>query len=157
MNVNRSRLAPIAVVLLLGCGKAGDSDASFVATVNVAVDDETGAACATKADGRYRCWTAEPLPPLPEARYRRVQAALAGPIGLTDDGRVLATGFAVPADLPPLTELRATNLWGDQGICSRASADGSLLVFTERAPDPPDSWPRTFEGPFRQATCAFEG
>lgn len=45
----------------------------FVCTTNIAVSDETGDVCATKADGNYRCFTETPLLELPPARYRRVQ------------------------------------------------------------------------------------
>ena len=139
------------------CEKGGDWKSTGAAcTTNVAVDDETDGVCATKADGRYRCFTPAPLAPLPAAEYRRVQATPQGPIGLTRDGRLLAAGIDLPAELPLAVEFNSTNMWGSQGVCYRTASDGPLFVFTSFE-NPELRETRTFDGPFRQARCAWEG
>jgi hypothetical protein len=160
-----SRLTFAAVLLatlLIGCGgtPAGTADPTFVRTTNLAIDDEIGSVCATKADGRARCWNADGTAlddlTLPDAHYARVQRAGVGPIGLTDDGRLFGPRGAIPDDLPPIADFRATNLWGHQGLCLRAQ-DGRLF-YGNYIPD--GAAPRALQvepGPFVDIDCAFEG
>lgn len=153
--------AVVLVVLPLACGGApADTDPTFVRTTNVAIDDEVGSVCATKADGRARCWDGNGIVlddlTLPDAHYTRVQRATVGPIGLTDDGRLYGPRGAIPDDLPPIVDFRATNLWGRQGLCLRAQ-DGSLL-YGNYVPDPTaPAMLRVEPGPFADVACAFEG
>jgi hypothetical protein len=149
-------------VLLLGCG-ARDLHLSNGSTRNLAIDDEIGSICATRADGSYRCWDGDGTPRasagLPTADYVRVQLANEGLVGLTREGRVQTAGIALPSDLPPITTFRATNMWGARGLCLR-SATGAFL-YGAYNPDPnfyPDG-PRWHieDGPFTDTTCAFEG
>jgi hypothetical protein len=151
------------------CAAPGNWVASdFVCTTNVAVDDDTGMACATKADGQFRCWGGSGSSELPPGAYRRVQSSPHGPIGLTRDGRVVAPGIPVPADFPRIADLRSNNMWGGQGLCFRSALDGSFTVFIAPPMGPgvvvdPDADPllargfRSYGGPFLQASCAFEG
>jgi len=157
------RIAGILLAVpLVGCGGAPPdaTDPSFVRTTNVAIDDEVGSVCATKADGRARCWNADGTVvgdlTLPDAHYTRVQRATVGPIGLTDDGRLYGPRGAIPDGLPTIVDFRATNLWGRQGLCLRAQ-DGSLL-YGNYVPelDPPKVL-QVEPGPFADVACAFEG
>jgi hypothetical protein len=138
------------------CGTDGEwHETDYVCTINVAVDDETASYCATKADGRYKCWGSLPAESLPDAKYVRVQLAREGLVGLTNDGRVLTAGFEVPPDLPVVAQFRATNMFGYQAICYRSATDGSFGMFS----DTPSATPlRVLDpGPFADVTCAFEG
>jgi hypothetical protein len=134
----------------------------FVCTTNVAIDEEIGSVCATKADGRYLCWNADggqqSSVPLVDAAYARVQLARLGPIGLTRGGEIFASGFALPPDLPAVAKFRATNMWGFQGYCFR-SVSGEFLYGAWRDDIPsPEMQPWHVEGgPFSDGTCAFEG
>jgi hypothetical protein len=160
----RGSLALVAV-WLIGCESNGPAGSSRSAA-RVAIDDEIGSICVTKADGRARCWEANGSAltdlPLPVAHYVRVQRAAIGPIGLTDDGRLFGPPGAIPDGLPPIADFRATNLWGQQGLCLIAR-DRSLLWGNYL----PKGWsgleadmPRLFEfdpGPVADVACAFEG
>jgi hypothetical protein len=148
--------------VLLGCesgGPAGPGD-STAQTANIAIDDEVGSVCVTKTDGRVRCWGRDGTIvgdlTLPDVRYSRVQDTGVGPIGLTDDGRLYGPRGAIPDDLPPIVDFRATNLWGRQGLCLKAQ-DRSLL-WGNFAPDavPPKAL-QADPGPFVDVSCAFEG
>ena len=143
-----------------GGGPAGGPGGDKIA--NVAVDDETGSICTTKANGLYRCWDADgarvenTLPPS-AGGYTRVQLAGRGLVGLAMDGHLFAVGTPIPDDLPAMASFRATNLWGGQGICGRGT-DAKLhygSYFPDRAVDP-SLW-RTEDGPFVDVTCAWEG
>jgi hypothetical protein len=147
--------------LLVGCGGGVlPGSGSTTTTANVAIDDEIGSICVTKADGRHRCWDPDGAPVvatgLPDADYARVQLAHDGPIGLTRAGQVHAVGIPVPTDLPAIAEFRATNLWGFQGLCVRTT-DGAFGFGNFPAPsDAPPRW--TIDaGPYSYATCAWEG
>ena len=111
-------------------------------TTNVAIDDEIASICATKADGRHRCWDPQGAPAattgLPDADYVRVQLAREGAVGLTRDGRMHAVWVSMPPELPPITSFRATNLWGYQGVCLRGSS-GELVFGSNRAEVNPDT------------------
>ncbi|WP_157906977.1 MULTISPECIES: hypothetical protein [Sorangium] len=137
----------------------GWSVSDFVCARNVAVDDDVGSTCVTKTDGSYRCWGEDPGGALPAERYRRVQLTRQGLIGLTEDGRLLAAETLLPDGLPPVASFRATNMWGEQGVCP-LFVDGSFAVLLDRnqenLPEPPDKVVE-FEGPFTQALCAWEG
>jgi hypothetical protein len=145
---------------LWGCSADGTTEVD-VPTINVAIDDEIGSICATKADGRYQCWdpTGTPVAAtgLPVADYVRVQLATRGAVGLTRDGHVHAVGTPVPDDLPPVVDFRATNMWGGQGLCFRSAA-GAFIVGTYHPASEPESerW-STFDGTFTDVTCAYEG
>ncbi|WP_437903054.1 hypothetical protein WME95_31475 [Sorangium sp. So ce327] len=137
------------------------SVSDFVCARNVAVDDEVGSTCVTKADGSYRCWGDDPGGALPAERYRRVQLARQGLIGLTEDGRLLAAGTVLPDGLPPASTFRATNMWDYTGVCP-LFVDGSFAVVLDgtsfNRPLPPDEDAvRRMEGSFTQAFCVFEG
>ena len=144
-----------------GSGGAGGGVVDGQIVTNVAVDDEIGSVCATKANGSYRCWDADgAVAPqlLPDASYARVELAARGLVGLTRSGRLHAVDTPVPDDLPPIATFRATNLWGGQGICGR-STGGNFHFGTYdpiNHPDSPTTW-RVVEGPFIDATCAYEG
>ncbi|WP_437850884.1 hypothetical protein [Sorangium sp. So ce363] len=131
----------------------------FVCARNVAVDDDVGSYCVTKTDGSYRCWGDDPGGALPAERYRRVQLTRQGLIGLTEDGRLLAAETLLPDGLPAVASFRATNMWGEQGVCP-LFVDGSFAVLLDRLqenlPEHPDKVVE-FEGPFTQALCAWEG
>jgi hypothetical protein len=149
-------------VLVLGCGGGVFSGSGAgSATTNVAIDDEIGSICLTKADGRYRCWDPEGTPTatvgLPDVAYVRVQLAHDGLMGLTRAGSVHADGIPVPTNLPPIAEFRATNLWGFQGLCLR-TADGAFGYGNfPTATDPVEPVWRIDAGPYSYATCAYEG
>ncbi|XXT20186.1 hypothetical protein WME94_01290 [Sorangium sp. So ce429] len=139
----------------------GWSVSGFVCARNVAVDDDVGSYCVTKADGSYRCWGDDPGGALPAERYRRVQLTRQGLIGLTEDGRLLAAGTLLPDGLPPAVSFRATNMWGYKGVCP-LFVDGSFAVLLDRTPNVPDdgtgpTMVRQVEGSFAQAFCVFEG
>jgi hypothetical protein len=136
----------------------------FVCTTNVAIDDEIGSICATKADGRHRCWDPQGAPfattPLRDADYVRVQLAREGAVGLTRDGRMHAVWVSVPPELPPIASFRATNLWGYQGMCLRGTG-GELVYGSNRAEVAPEltvSSPWYSEaGPFGSCPTATPG
>jgi hypothetical protein len=128
----------------------------LVCTTNLAVSDETDEVCATKADGRYRCWTNEPLAALPQAKYRRVQATPRGSIGLTQDGKLFAVGIELPAALPSVVEFNSTNMWGGQGVCYRTAHDGPLFIFDYFVDDPKRETD-PIDTAFRQVRCVWEG
>ncbi|XYH95393.1 hypothetical protein ACMHYB_47570 [Sorangium sp. So ce1128] len=134
------------------------SVSDFVCARAVAVDDDVGNYCVTKADGTYRCWGDNPGGALPVERYRRVQLAREGLIGLTEDGRLLATGTLLPDGLPPAASFRATNMWGYKGVCP-LFADGSFAVLLDRTPNGGSEPTQVsqMEGSFTQAFCVFEG
>ena len=143
------------------CGASGRWTATdFVCTTNVAIDDEVGSVCVTKASGESRCWSPDGAAVadlgLPAARYKRVQDATVGPIGLTVDGRVFGPPGAIPLDLPPIADFRATNLWGHQGLCLKAE-DGSFF-YGDYLPDAAPAGMLHFDaGPFADIACAYEG
>jgi len=143
------------------CGADGSWTATdFVCTTNIAIDDVVGSICATKADGRARCWNADGTTVgdlgLPDANYKRVQAARVGTIGLTRDGRLLgASRGEIPADLPPIADFRATDL-GAAGLCLIAH-DGSLLYGNYLPEVDPPLTLAVEAGPFADVACAFEG
>jgi hypothetical protein len=147
-------------VLMFGCG-GGALPGSGLTTTNVAIDDEIGSICVTNADGRYRCWDPAGAPiaatGLPDVGYARVQLAHDGPIGLTRAGQVHAVGVPVPADLPPIAEFRATNLWGYQGLCVRTTAGAFGFGNFPTAPDVVTPVWTMDPGPYSAATCAYEG
>ncbi|XXX77717.1 hypothetical protein WMF30_02940 [Sorangium sp. So ce134] len=136
----------------------GWSASDFVCARNVAVDDEVGSYCVTKTDGSYRCWGDNLGGALPSERYRRVQLARQGLIGLTEDGRLLAAGTLLPDGLPPAASFRATNMGGDKGVCP-LFVDGSFAVLLDRTPNDvtEPTMVRQLEGSFTQAFCVFEG
>lgn len=150
----------------MGCGASDlpGSTTTVEATTNLAIDDEIGSICATKADGRHRCWDPQGAPVattgLPDADYVRVQLAREGAVGLTRDGRMHAVWVSVPPELPPIASFRATNLWGYQGMCLRGTS-GELVFGSNRAEVNPDttlSSPWHYDaGPYASVTCAFEG
>jgi hypothetical protein len=151
-------------VVLLGCGGgvfSGSGSGSGPATTNVAIDDEIGSICMTKADGRYRCWDRQGAPivaiGLPHVAYTRVQLAHDGLIGLTRAGYVHADGIPVPTTLPSIAEFRATNLWGHQGLCVRTTAGAfGFGNFPTAADAVAPRW--TFDsGPYSYISCAYEG
>lgn len=159
----RLKFAAVSLaVLLVGCGgaPADPTDPTFVRTTNIAIDDEVGSVCATKADGRARCWNGDGMVlddlTLPDAHYTRVQRATVGPIGLTVDGRLYGPRGAIPDDLPPIVDFRATNLWGNQGLCLRAQ-DGSLLYGNYLPEADPPRGLQVAPGPVTDFACAFEG
>jgi hypothetical protein len=139
------------------CGADGNwHETDYTCTVDVVIDDETGSYCATKADGRYKCWGLLLAASLPEAKYVRVAPLTDGLVGVTDDGHVYSTSMMIPPDLPPAEGLRGTNMFGRQALCFRSKTDGSFIMYSEsdvlgpliRVLDP---------GPFVDARCAFEG
>lgn len=82
-----------------GSGGTGGGVVAGQAVTNVAVDDEIGSVCATKANGSYCCWDADgAVAPqlLPDASYARVELAARGLVGLTRSGRLLRGGHANP-------------------------------------------------------------
>lgn len=110
------------------CGAEGWTETSFVCARAVSVSDENGSYCVTKGDGSYRCWGETWMSkPLPTDDYVRVQRAEFGLIGLTADGRLIAPELVVPEDLPRVVAFRATNMWGNHGVCPRF-ADGSFAI-----------------------------
>jgi hypothetical protein len=128
----------------------------------VAVDDEIGSYCVTKADGTYRCWgpeasdAAEPRP-LPDAIYQRVQLTRYGLIGLTEDGRLHAAEFTIPESPSKVVSFRETDMWTNAGVCS-LHADGSfrmVLHNPDRTEDP--TLTQFIEGRFSHVSCAYEG
>jgi len=150
-------------VLLLGggCG-GGELGGAKGSTMNVAIDDEIGSICATRADGSYRCWNDDGTPAsaaLPAGDYVRVQLARAGLVGLTRDGELRAAGFEIPNDLPPIADFRATNMGGGQGLCLISAAGAFLYGTYDSDPnaDPDGSRWHGEAGPFIDGTCAFEG
>jgi hypothetical protein len=79
-----------------------------------------------------------------------------GPIGLTDDGQLFGARGAIPPDLPPIADFRATNLWGHQGLCLKAQ-DGSFF-WGDYLPDADPAVMLQFDpGPVADIACAFEG
>jgi hypothetical protein len=132
----------------------------FVCTTNVAIDDEVGSICATKASGESRCWSQDGLAVgdlgLPDAPYKRVQDATVGPIGLTSDGRLFGPPGAVPTDLPAIVDFRATNLWGFQGLCLKAQ-DGRFFYGDYRPDAHPAEALQVDVGPVADIACAYEG
>ncbi|WP_437605130.1 hypothetical protein WMF20_28610 [Sorangium sp. So ce834] len=131
----------------------------------VAVDDDIGSYCVTKANGAYRCWgssgsgDAVDATPLPDGIYRRVQLTRQGLIGLTEDGRLRAAEFTIPESPSQVVAFRQTNMWGDVGVCSLQS-DGAfgMFLYDPREPDGPSTRAQPVEGgPFSRVYCAWEG
>jgi hypothetical protein len=139
------------------CGADGTwHETDYVCTVDVVIDDQTGSYCATKADGRYKCWGSLPAASLPEAKYVRVQLMPDGLVGVTDDGHVYSTSLTIPADLPLAEGLRATNMFGHQALCFRSKTDGSFVMYSESVIQGPVI--RVLDpGPFVDTRCAYEG
>ncbi|WP_437566044.1 hypothetical protein [Sorangium sp. So ce542] len=140
-------------------------ETDFVCARTVAVDDDIGSYCVTKADGAYRCWgssassDAVDAPPLPDEIYRRVQLTRYGLIGLTEDGRLRAAEFTIPESPSQVVAFRQTNMWGDVGVCSLQS-DGAfeMFLYNPREPDGPSTRTQSVEGgPFSRVYCAWEG
>jgi hypothetical protein len=142
------------------CGAEGWTDTPFVCARAVAVSDENASYCVTKGDGSYRCWGEPSMSAaLPTADYVRVQRAEFGLIGLTDDGRLIAPELALPEDLPAVVAFRATNMWGNHGVCPRF-ADGSFaIIHTQYSEDGTESSLQIQQtvGPVLSAGCFFEG
>ncbi|WP_437331744.1 hypothetical protein [Sorangium sp. So ce394] len=140
-------------------------ETDFVCARTVAVDDDIGSYCVTKANGAYRCWgssessDAVAAPPLPDEIYRRVQLTRHGLIGLTEDGRLRAAEFTIPESPSRVVSFRQTNMGGDVGVCSLQS-DGAfeMFLYNPREPDGPSTRTRSVEGgPFSRVYCAWEG
>ncbi|WP_437933654.1 hypothetical protein [Sorangium sp. So ce341] len=140
-------------------------ETGFVCARTVAVDDDIGSYCVTKADGAYRCWgssassDAVAAPPLPDEIYRRVQLTRHGLIGLTEDGRLRAAEFTIPESSSRAVTFHQTNMWGNVGVCSLQS-DGAfeMFLYNPREPDGPSTRARSVEGgPFSRVYCAWEG
>jgi hypothetical protein len=131
----------------------------FVCATNVAVDDEIGSYCVTKADGSFRCWGGEieSTDTLPTERYRRVQLTRTGLIGLTEDGRLLTPSSIDLPELPPIATFRATNMYGGWGICPLFT-DSSFYMYIQRGDiDGSHTEVKPIDGTFDHAFCAFEG
>lgn len=127
-------------------------------TVRVLVDDETGAPCAVKADGSYRCWSEYPFDSIPEGDYQQVQLGYTGLIGLTRAGQVVAPSLVPLPQTEPIIELTSTNMGGYRALCYRTAPAGPFIV--RRFGDPPPDTEfamQSYEGPFVQATCVYEG
>lgn len=138
-------------------------ETDFVCARTVAVDDDIGSYCVTKANGTYRCWRSETSDavearPLPDETYRRVQLTRYGLIGLTEDGRLRAAEFTIPESPSKVVTFRQTNMWGNVGVCSLQS-DGSFAMFlyNPRDPDGPSTSTESVEGQFSHVYCAWEG
>ena len=131
----------------------------FTCARNVAVDDETGGYCVTKADGTYRCLGGNVGEELPPARYVRVQATAKGLVGLTESGELVAAEMQIAAGLPPAQGFRATNMWGNPAVCP-LFRDGTFGVSLDRsAQNSAETTPQfsAWNGSFNDAFCAYEG
>jgi len=142
-----------------GCRRGGEC------TVDLAIDDDIGSYCATKANGSYRCWQdgGAMANTLPEEHYRRVSLSRAGPVGLTSDGRIVVPlGAAQPFDPgEKMVDIQTTNMWGFTSVCTLdangAAAVNSGIDPVERHPDPSFLEPHEIPGRFRHSRCAWEG
>jgi hypothetical protein len=142
-----------------GCRRGGEC------TVDLAIDDDIGSYCATKANGGYRCWQdgGAVANTLPEEHYRRVSLSRVGPVGLTSDGRIVVpAGAAQPFDpRDKIVDIQTTNMWGWTSVCTLdangAAAVNSGIDPVERFPDGSLQEPREIPGRFMRSRCAWEG
>jgi hypothetical protein len=127
---------------------------------NVAIDDDIGSVCATRASGEARCWGPDSVVVgdlgLPAARYVRVQDTGMGPIGLTNDGQLFGAPGVIPPNLPPIADFQATNFAGSQGLCLKTQDGGFFWGPYLPAADPPMEL-QFDAGPFADAACAYRG
>jgi hypothetical protein len=137
------------------CTGQGWTPTDFVCATNVSVDDDVGNYCITKSDGSYRCWGHNPAEALPVERYRQVQLARQGPIGLTQDGRLLARGMFLRPDFQPVVSFSATNMGGNYGVCA-LFGDGSLWMVLQNPAETTSSMKQVGES-LASASCVFEG
>ena len=151
------------VVLVLGCSVQELGSTSGDRTTNIAIDDEIGSICATKANGRYRCWNPDGAPVsdtgLPEGDYLRVQLATAGAVVPRATATFHTVGIPFPADLPPI----ANSCHQHVGLSGAVPPGPPPALFTTGTsisiPNAGghsywhvDDWPS-----FIDTTCAFEG